>query len=134
MIFLLLDLILSYFSSIPTFLFLLNILWIDKKRISKCILICLILDLWILNTYFLNTIIISILFILYKRLIITKVNIKTYLFSITFLYVTYIYTIGLLNGYHLSVISIFILKNYFANLIMYLLCYKIGKSHIKLCR
>ena len=57
MIYLVLDIILSYFSKIPTFFFLINILLIKKQELSKLIIIGLIIDILILNTYFLNTII-----------------------------------------------------------------------------
>lgn len=134
MIFLFLDVILSYFCATPTFLFLMNILWIDKKRWSYFILINLVLDLLICNTYFLNTIILFLLFIFYKRLKITKVNIKTYLLSITLLYLLYVLMLGVLHGYYIESLLIFLVKNYFVNLLFYLICYKIGKNYIKLCR
>jgi len=133
MIYLLLDLTMSYFSKIPTYFILLNVVLINKKDFPKLIIIFLILDLLILNTYFINTIIISIIFFIYKKLKITKINFKNYLISLIIIYVTYIIFLGLINGYT-SYILKFILTNISYNLIFYVLSYKIVKNHIKLSR
>jgi len=68
MIFLILDLIISYFTTIPTYFVLINLILIPKNKLSKLVIITLVLDLLILNTYFLNTIIISLLFLIIKKL------------------------------------------------------------------
>lgn len=134
MIFLLIDFLMSYVSSIPTYFFLLNILLIPKDKCPKLIIITLIIDLIFLNTYFLNTIVILLLFILYKHFSIFKPNIFNYILSISLIYFLYINIIGLINHYSLSYIFLFIMTNFLPNLIFYLLCYKIVKSHIKLSR
>jgi len=134
MIYLLLDFILSYFCKIPTFFFLMNILLIKKENYEKLIIIALILDLLVLNTYFLNTITLSILFFSYKKLNITKISLKNYLFSLFLIYTAYILIIGLFQGYHLEYMYLFILKNGIYNFIFYLLCYKLEENNIKLSR
>ena len=65
MLFLLLDILLSYTSLTPTFFILINIVLYTKKDIFSFLLIPLILDLLIVNTYFLNTILFTALFLLH---------------------------------------------------------------------
>lgn len=133
MIFLLLDLFISYFSSYPSFLIILNLVFIPKKDIHKLIIISLFLDLIITNTYFLHTIILTILFILYKKLNITRNTFKNYLISVTFLYLVFTLILALINhklGFYLP----FIFKNYFINLILFLLFYKILENRVKLSK
>ena len=64
MLFLLLDVLLSYTCQVPTLFVLINIVLYAKKDIFHFILIPLVLDLLIVNTYFLNTILFIALFIL----------------------------------------------------------------------
>ena len=64
MIFLLIDVILSFFSNIPTFFVLFSFLLFSKKQFFSFLLIPLVLDLFIVDTYFLNTILFAILFLL----------------------------------------------------------------------
>lgn len=134
MIFLLIDFLMTYVCSVPTYFFLLNILLIPKDKWSNLIIITLIIDLIFLNTYFLNTIVILLLFILYKHFSIFKPNLFNYILSISLVYFLYINIIGLINHYSLNYIFLFITTNFMPNLIFYLLCYKIIKSHIKLSR
>lgn len=134
MIYLLLDFILSYFTKIPTFFFLTNLVLIKKQDFPKLIIITLIIDLFITNTYFLNTIIISIIFLIYKNTKITKLNLKNYLLSLSFIYLTYIIILGLINNYNIIYIINFILKNILYQFIFYLLMYKIEEKHIELSR
>lgn len=134
MIYLLLDFILSYFTKIPTFFFLINLVLIKKQDFTKLIIITLIIDLFITNTYFLNTIIISIIFLIYKKTKITKLNLKNYLLSLSFIYLTYIIILGLINNYSIIYIINFILKNILYQFIFYLLMYKIEEKHIELSR
>ena len=74
MIFLILDIFLSFFSDIPTFFVLLNILTFSKEKLFSFLLIPLVLDLFILNTYFFNTVLFFLFFLIIKHLKITKVN------------------------------------------------------------
>lgn len=134
MIYLLLDFILSYFTKVPTFFFLMNLVLIKKQDFSKLIIITLIIDLFITKTYFLNTIIISIIFLIYKKSKITKLNLKNYLLSLSFIYITYIIILGLINNYSIIYIINFILKNILYQFIFYLLMYKIVAKHIELSR
>lgn len=134
MIYLLLDFILSYFTKIPTFFFLINLVLIKKQDFPKLIIITLIIDLFITNTYFLNTIIISIIFFIYKKSKITKLNLKNYLLSLSFIYITYIIILGLINNYSIIYIISFILKNILYQFIFYVLMYKIAEKHIELSR
>lgn len=133
MIFLALDILISYFTSIPTYFFLINLILIPKNKLSKLIIITLVLDLLILNTYFFNTIILSIIFIFYKRLNITRVNFVNYLISLAIIYVIYIFIIGIPN-YNILYLFQFILKNFIYNLVFYILCYKLLQKRIKLSR
>lgn len=134
MIFLLIDFFLSFFSSTPTYFLLISILLYPKNKIFLFLLIPLTLDLIILNTYFLNTIIFTIMFLIIKHLKVTKINLINYLILLTFLYLFYLLSIGLINNYSLNYLFKFILNNYIYNLIFYLLCYKILKPYIKLSR
>lgn len=134
MIYLILDFILSYFSHIPTFFFLINLVLIKKQDLSKLIIITLTLDLLILNTYFLNTIILSLIFLIYKKLKITKTSLKNYLLSLTLIYISYLLIIGLIKSYSIFYVLKFILKNIIYQIIFYLLMYKITSKNIKLSR
>ena len=134
MIYLILDFILAYFTKVPTFFFLINLVLFKKQDFSKLIIITLIIDLFILNTYFLNTIIISCIFLVYKGLKITKLNLKNYLFSLLFIYVFYLTIVGLLNGYSIIYILKFMLNNIIYQFIFYGLMYKIDKQNIQLSR
>lgn len=134
MIYLLLDIVLSYFSKIPTFFFLLNLVLIKKKDFNKLIIITLVLDLLILNTYFLNTILLTTIFFFYKKIKITKMTLTNYIVSLIFIYITYNLSIGLINGYNIFTIIKFIITNIIYSLIFYLLSYKILKKNIKLSR
>lgn len=134
MIYLVLDFILSYFTKIPTFFFLINLVLIKKQEFPKLIIISLVLDLLILNIYFLNTLIISCIFLIYKKIKITKKNLKNYLVSLILIYISYVLAIGLINGYSIFYIGNFIIKNIFYELIFFLLVYKIEGSNIKLSR
>lgn len=134
MIYLLLDFILSYFTKIPTFFFLINLVLIKKQDFPKLIIITLILDLLILNTYFLNTIILSIIFFIYKKLKVTKINLKNYFLSLSVIYLSYVFSISLINGCSIFYFLNFILKNILYQLIFYLLVYKIEEKRIKLSR
>ncbi len=134
MIYLLIDFILSYFTKIPTFFFLLNIILIKKESYPKLLILTLVLDLLILNTYFLNTIIISCIFFLYKELKITKKNFKNYLISLILIYFSYCFIIGLLNNYSLYYIIKFIINNLLYQFIFYFVVYKIEESNIELSR
>lgn len=134
MIYLLLDFILSYFTKVPTFFFLINLVLFKKQDFSKLIIITLVIDMLILNTYFLNTIIISCIFLVYKGLKITKLNLKNYLFSLLFIYAFYLAILGLLNGYSIIYILKFMLNNMIYQFIFYVLMYKIDKKNIQLSR
>lgn len=134
MLFLLLDILLSYTSLAPTFFILINILLYTKKDIFSFLLIPLILDLLIVNTYFLNTILFTALFLLIKHLKITKLKFSHYLLLITIIYIIYILTLGLISSYSIFYLLKFIMKNYFINLIFYALSYKLIKPYIKLSR
>ena len=113
MIFLIIDFLLSYFSLSPTYFILLNFVLTPKNQIFKLIILFLILDLLILNTYFLNTIILAL---------------DKYPFPTT------LFFIGLINKFSFLYLIIFILRNYFLNLLFYLLSYKLLKKRIKLAR
>lgn len=134
MIFLVLDLFLSFFSDIPTFFVLLNILIFPKNKVFQFILIPLFLDLFILNTYFLNTILFLILFLIVKHLKVVKTNLVHFLLLSTFLYFGYVFSLGILKGYHFSYLISFSCFNYMIHFIFYILCYKILKPYIKLSR
>lgn len=134
MIYLVLDFFLSYVSIVPTFFFLMNIVTIKKIDYPKFLIILLIYDILILNTYFLNTIICSILFFLYKKLKITKRNLKNLLFSMVFIYFLYILMIGIWNGYSVLYLLSFMMNNCVFNFLFYGLCYKIKEKNIQLAR
>lgn len=134
MIYLILDFILAYFTKVPTFFFLINLVLIKKQEFPKLIIITLILDLLILNSYFLNTIIISIIFLVFKRLKIRKISLKNYILSLGFIYLAYIIAIGLINKFSIFYITKFILNNISYQFIFYILMYKIEKNYIELSR
>lgn len=134
MVFLLLDVLLSYMSSIPTFFVLINIVLYAKKDIFPFILIPLVLDLLIVNTCFFNTILFIILFLLIKHLKITQPKFSHYLLLMTLIYIIYVLTLGLIHGYSMLYLWQFMMKNYLINLIFYALCYKLVKPYIKLSR
>ena len=134
MIFLILDVILSYFSNIPTFFVLLNFILFAKKDFFPFLFIPLFLDLIVVNTYFLNTILFLILFLIIKKIPITKVSFFSFFLLITFIYFLYVFSLGLIMGYTFSYLFSFTLKNYFVNLIFYALCYKLLHPYIKLSR
>lgn len=134
MIFLLLDVLLSYVCQVPTFFILINIMLYSKKNIFQFILIPLVLDLLIVNTYFLNTALFIILFLLIKNLKIIQPKLSHYLFLITIIYLFYVLTLGLIHGYSIIYLFNFMIENYIINLIFYALCYKLVKPYIKLSR
>ena len=134
MIFLFLDIFLSYFSDIPTFFVLLSILCYSKNKIFSFLLIPLFIDLFLTNTYFLNTILFVFLFLLVKHLKITKRNLGNFLLLISLVYFLYVFSLGLIRGNSFLYLLKFVLSNYFINLIFYLLCYKLCYSYIKLSR
>lgn len=134
MIFLLLDIILSYFTLKPTYFFLLNLVIISTNKYFKLLIITLVLDLLILNTYFINTIIIFIIFFLYKKLSIIKPNFLNYILSLTIIYFIYIILIGLVNHYDIVYLVSYGFNNYFRNFIFYIICYKLVFKRIKLSR
>lgn len=134
MIFLLFDVILSFFSNIPTFFVLFTIVLFPKNKFFSFLLIPLALDLLVVNTYFLNTILFTILFFLVKAFKIAKTNFPHFLLLITFIYVFYVFSLGLIEGYHFPYLVQFMFTNYFVNLIFYVLSYKILKPYIKLSR
>ena len=134
MLFLLLDVLLSYTCQVPTFFVLINILLYSKKNIFLFILIPLVLDLLIVNTYFLNTMLFIALFLLIKHLKITKTKFSHYILLITIIYILYVLALGLINGYSMIYLFPFMIKNYIINLIFYALSYKLIKPYIKLSR
>ena len=134
MIFLLMDFLLSFFNSSPTFLVLMSFLVYPKKNFFAFLFIPLTLDLLILNTYFLNTILFTIIFFLIKHLPITKISFFNYLFIITLIYFLYIFSLGIIQGYHFFYLFSFSLSNYILNLVIYIICYKILLPYIKLSR
>ena len=112
MLFLLLDVLLSYTCQVPTFFVLINILLYSKKNIFLFILIPLVLDLLIVNTYFLNTMLFIALFILIKHLNITQTKFNHYILLITIIYILYVLALGLINGYSMIYLFPFMIKNY----------------------
>ncbi len=134
MIFLILDIFLSFFSDIPTFFVLLNILTFSKEKLFSFLLIPLVLDLFILNTYFFNTVLFFLFFLIIKHLKITKVNFGHFLLLSSFLYFGYVFSLGFLKGYGILYLFTFVFSNYIFHLIFYILCYKILKPYIKLSR
>ncbi len=134
MIFLFFDILLSFFSGIPTFFVLLNFLLYSKDKLFSFIFIPLIIDLFLTNTYFLNTILFVVIFVFVKHLKITKTSFFHYLFLITLIYFLYVFSLGLIKGYSILYLIKFMISNYFINFIFYFLCYKILKKYIKLSR
>lgn len=134
MIFLLLDFLMSFFSFTPTFFVLLSFLVYAKKDFFSFLFIPLIIDLFFTHTYFLNTILFVIFFFLIKHLKITKVNLGNYLLLITLLYFLYIFSLGIIQGYHFSYLVSFAIFNYGFQLVFYALSYKILLPYIKLSR
>ena len=134
MIFLLLDFLLSFFSNIPNFFVLLNFTLFSKKQFFPFLLIPLVLDLFVVYTYFLNTILFAILFLIIKHLKITKTNFLHFLLLITFVYVVYVLSLGIIEGFSVSYLLKFMFKNYWVNFVFYVLCYKILFPYIKLSR
>ena len=134
MILLILDVLLSFFSIYPIFLFLLNILLIPKNNLAKFIIHSLILDILLLETSFLSTFILTLIFIIYKKLPLTKLNIINYLLSISLIFFIFNIILGLINNYSFIYLITLILKYYLINLPIYILCYKILYKRIKLAR
>lgn len=134
MIFLLLDVFLSFFSDIPTFFVLFTIVLFPKNKFFLFLLIPLVLDLFITNTYFLNTLLFALLFWIVKHLNITKLNFGHFIFLMSLVYFLYVFSLGFIKGFTFLYLLKFVLVNYFVNLIFYLLCYKIWYPYIKLSR
>ena len=125
MILLILDFILSLISPYKTYFILLNLVILPKNKFFNLIIITLGLDLLILNTYFLNTIILSIIFLIIKNIGFKKKNFRSYILALLFVYISYLLIIGLINGYSLSYISLFMLQAFLVNFIFYILCYNL---------
>ena len=134
MIFLLLAFLMSFFSFTPTFFVLLSFLVYAKKDFFSFLFIPLIIDLFLTHTYFLNTILFVAFFFLFKHLKITKTNFRNYLLSITLLYFLYIFSLGIIQGYHFFYLVKFAISNYGFQLVFYALSYKILLPYIKLSR
>lgn len=128
------DLLLSYFSKYPIFLFLLDIVFLSKNHFPKFIITSLIFDLLILNANFFPTFLLFLIFILYKKLPLTKKTFFNYFLSLTFIFYTFTIPLGLLNHYSLGFLLFLTTKYYLINLPIYIFCYKIFKSRIKLAR
>ena len=116
MILLVSDIILSFFTKEPIFLFLLNILIIAKNKLPKFIIHSLILDLFFLESYFIPTLIGTLIFIFYKKLKINQVTFFNYFISITAIFFVFTFSLGLVN------------------LPIYILSYKLLLKNIKLSR
>ncbi len=134
MIFLILDYILSLISPYKTYFILMNLVMLPKNKFFSLIIITLILDLLIVNTYFLNTIILSIIFLMVKKIGFRKNNFKSYIGSLLFIYVSYLLVLGLINGYSLKYIMLFMISAFGVNFVFYVLCYIVGGKNIKLAR
>ncbi len=133
MIFLVLD-ILMMILGFPSFFILLNVVLIPHNNIWKFLLVTLVLDVLVLNVYFVNTIFLGIIFGLYKRLGIKKVNLINYLLSLGLLYGAYVIVLGLVNNYSVGYLLNFMASNFIGNGIFYGLSYKLVESNIKLSR
>lgn len=134
MIFLFLDVLLSFFSDIPTFFVLISILCYPKNKFFLFLLIPLVLDLLITHTYFLNTFLFVLIFFIVKHLKITKRNLENFLLLISLVYFLYVFSLGFIKGFSFFYLLRFSFSNYFINLIFYLLCYKLYYPYIKLSR
>ena len=134
MIFLFLDVLLSFFSDIPTFFVLISILCYPKNKFFLFLLIPLVLDLLITHTYFLNTFLFVLIFFIVKHLKITKRNLGNFLLLISLVYFLYVFSLGFIKGFSFFYLLQFSFSNYFINLIFYLLCYKLYYPYIKLSR
>ena len=134
MIFLFLDVLLSFFSDIPTFFVLISILCYPKNKFFLFLLIPLVLDLLITHTYFLNTFLFVLIFFVVKHLKITKRNLGNFLLLISLVYFLYVFSLGFMKGFSFFYLLRFSFSNYFINLIFYLLCYKLYYPYIKLSR
>lgn len=134
MICLILDILMSYFSLFPTNFFLLNVLLIPKNKYPKLLFLTLLVDIIIYNKYFYFTLVMFLIFVLYKKMFITNVNLISYILSLTFIYVLYIILFGIINGYSLAYLCQYIFLNYGFSLVFYLISYKIIYKHIKLSR
>lgn len=134
MIFLFLDVLLSFFSDIPTFFVLISILCYPKNKFFLFLLIPLVLDLLITHTYFLNTFLFVLIFFIVKHLKITKRNLGNFLLLISLVYFLYVFSLGFMKGFSFFYLLRFSFSNYFINLIFYLLCYKLYYPYIKLSR
>lgn len=134
MIFLFLDVLLSFFSNIPTFFVLISILCYPKNKFFLFLLIPLVLDLLITHTYFLNTFLFVLIFFIVKHLKITKRNLGNFLLLISLVYFLYVFSLGFMKGFSFFYLLRFSFSNYFINLIFYLLCYKLYYPYIKLSR
>ncbi len=134
MILLISDIILSFFSRYPIYLFLLDILLIKKEDIDKIIIHSLILDLLVLNSSLVVFLIYMIIFLIYKKLPIKRVGWKNYIFSITLIFGFFTGALGIINRYSLKHILKVQFKYYLVNLPIYILSYKILEKRIKLAR
>lgn len=134
MILLLLDVLLSFFSSIPTFFVLTSILLYPKNKFFSFLLIPLAIDLFVTNTYFLNTLLFSFLFFFVKHLKITQNYFRNFLLLMSLVYFLYVFILGFIQGYHFLYLVQFSFVNYFVHLIFYALSYKILQPYIKLSR
>ena len=134
MILLVSDIILSFFTKEPIFLFLLNILIIAKNKLPKFIIHSLILDLFFLESYFIPTLIGTLIFIFYKKLKINQVTFFNYFISITAIFLVFTFSLGLINHYSFISLIPVIFKYYLVNLPIYILSYKLLLKNIKLSR
>ena len=134
MILLISDIVLSFLSKYPIYLFLLDILLIKKEDIDKIIIHSLILDLLVLNSSLVVFLIYMIIFLIYKKLPIKRVGWKNYIFSITLIFGLFTGALGIINRYSLKHILKIQFKYYLVNLPIYILSYKILEKRIKLAR
>ena len=134
MIFLILDCILSLVSPYKTYFILMNLVLFPKNKFFNLIIITLILDLLILNTYFLNTIILGIIFLIVKKIGFCKKDFKSYILNLIVIYISYLLVLGLINGYSLKYIMLFMISAFGVNFVFYVLCYIVGGKNIKLAR
>ena len=131
MIYLLLDFLLSYILKYPTYLILLNVLYIQKKDTYKIIEVGLILDLIFFNTYFVYTLLLFIIYMLFKKRRLNQNHFLSYLLYITIIYILFTFSLGFINHYSILYILYFCFKNYFINVPIYIICYKIRGEFIK---
>jgi len=134
LLFLILDLLIYNLTTFNTYFFLATFPFLKKENIPIVIISALILDLFYFNTFPIHLIIFIIIYLL-NRLLFKNQNFLKYIYLTTLNYIIYISLTYLATNYqNLEIIYLlkFILKNFWLNIIFYILSYNLFSKFIKL--